>query len=62
MERIPLETAHFEIDGGYLPGSDDPDEPAAFMVTQAAVVDIEQDPERAEELIDASIFTAMLHP
>ena len=62
MERVPPAIAQFHIDGGYLPGGDESAELSDYLTTATAVIDIEHHPEEVEELMDASIFTSMLHP
>ena len=61
-ERVPPVIAQYHVDGGYLPGGDESAELAQYLTTATAVIDFEEHPEEAEELIDASIFTSMLHP
>ena len=62
MERVPPVIAQFHVDGGYLPGGDQSAELAEYLTSGTAVIDLDERPEEAEELIDASIFTSMLHP
>jgi hypothetical protein len=62
MEPTLAAFAAFEVDGGYLPGGDESSDLAESLTMSEGRFDLGQEPEVAEESLDASIFAAMLHP
>jgi hypothetical protein len=62
MDRTLLAVPEFEVDGGYLPGGDETAELAESLTAPGTRVDIADEPEVMKEILDASIYAAMLHP